>query len=131
MSALSFAFTKIVVTDLDASEQFYSQALGLSRVTCIEFGEGPEELQEVVLAVPNGASGSAQLALIRYPNKPVHAPGETVIGFMVDDVDETAAGMINAGARITVPVQEMPDHRLKLAILVTPDGHTIEIIQTW
>lgn len=29
MTALSFAFTKIVVTDLDASEQFHIQTLGL------------------------------------------------------------------------------------------------------
>jgi lactoylglutathione lyase len=130
MTALSFAFTKIVVADLDASEAFYTRALGLSRVTYIEFGEGAGQLQEVVLVAPNGAPGGAQLSLVRYPNQPVLAPGETVIGFMVDDVEATAAAMVEAGARITVPVQEVPEHRLKLAFAVDPDGHTIEIIQT-
>lgn len=126
MATLSFAFTKIVVADLDTSEQFYSRTLGLERLAYIEFGEGPGQLQEVILAVPGGA----QLNLVRYPNKPMLAPGETVIGFMVDDVDETVATMGDAGARITVPVLEMPDHRLKLAYVADIDGHIIELIQT-
>ncbi len=130
MATLSFAFTKIVVADLDASEQFYSRTLGLERLAYIEFGEGPGQLQEVILAVPGGASGGAQLNLVRYPNKPMSAPSETVIGFMVDDVDETVAKMSDAGARITVPVLEMPDHRLKLAYVTDIDGHIIELIQT-
>lgn len=129
MPALSFAFTKIIVADLDASEQFYIQALGLSRVTYIEFGEGIGRLQEVVLAVPNDTSGGAHLQLIHYPNKPVPAPGETVIGFMVDNVDATVAAMTGAGARVTVPVMDMPDHRLKLAYVTDLDGHIIELLQ--
>ena len=130
MTALSFAFTKIVVADLNAAEQFYTRTLGLSRVTYIEFGEGLGQLQEVILTVPNGAAGAAQLNLIRYPNKPIPAPGETVIGFMVNDVDATVAAMTDAGARVTVPVVEMTDHRLKLAYVTDLDGHIIEIIQT-
>lgn len=130
MTALSFAFTKMVVANLEAAEQFYCQTLGLSRVTYIEFGEGLGQLQEVILTVPNAATGAAQLNLIRYPNKPIPAPGETVIGFMVSDVDATVAAMAEAGARITVPVVEMADHHLKLAYLTDLDGHIIEIIQT-
>lgn len=130
MTALSFVFTKIVVANLNAAEQFYSRTLGLSRVTYIEFGEGVGQLQEVILAVPNGDPGGAQLNLIRYPNKPMPAPGETVIGFMVDDVDATVAAMNDAGACITVPVVELPDHRLKLAYVTDLDGHIIEVIQT-
>lgn len=130
MTALSFAFTKIVVTDLDASEQFHIQTLGLSRVNYIEFGEGAAQLQEVILAVPDGGSGGAHLSLIRLPNRPVSRPGETVIGFMVDDVGATVAAMADAGARITVPVMEMADHQLKLAYLTDLDGHIIDLLQS-
>ena len=78
-------------------------------MTYIEFGEGAGQLQEVILAVPDGGSGGAHLNLIRFPNRPVSRPGETVIGFMVDDVGATVAAMADAGARITVPVMEMAD----------------------
>lgn len=131
MTALSFAFTKIIVADLDASEQFYSQTLGLSRVTYIEFGEGVGHLQEVVLAMPNGSADAAQLNLIHFPNKPMPAPGATVIGFMVADVDATVAAMTGAGGSVTVPALEMAEHRLKLAYVTDIDGHIIEILQTW
>ena len=130
MTALSFAFTKIVVADLDASERFYIEALGLARVTYVEFGEGVGRLQEVILAVPNDLTGGANLQLIHFPNKPPAAPGETVLGFMVDDVDATVAALIEAGARITVPALEMSEHRLKLAYAADLDGHIIEILQT-
>ncbi|WP_097093766.1 VOC family protein [Novosphingobium sp. Chol11] len=129
MTAQSFAFTKLVVADLAAAERFYIQTLGLSRLTYIEWGEGPGQLEEVVLVVPNGGPGSPQLNLIRYPNKPMPAPGETVIGFMVSDVEAIVAAFIEAGGRITVPVVEMSEHRLKLAYATDLDGHIIEVLQ--
>lgn len=129
MTALSFSFTKLVVSDLHASEQFYIRTLDLSRVTYVEFGEGWEQLQEIILAVPNGAPGSPQLILIHYPNRPMPVPGETVIGFAVDDVEATVAALSEAGGRITVPVVEMTEHRLKLAYATDLDGHIIEVIQ--
>jgi len=131
MPALSFAFTKIVVTDLGAAEAFYTRTLGLSRVAFIEFGEGPSALREAVLSVPGGSPDRAQLNLICYPNRPVAAPTpkETVIGFMVDDVAATAATMTQAGAQITVPVTDLPDHGVKLAYLEGPEAQTIELLQ--
>ena len=130
MAASSFSFTKIVVADLAASERFYSKTLGLSRVTYIEWGEGPALLQEVVLTVPTAETAGAHLNLIRYPNKPMPEPSETVIGFMVGDVDATVAAFRDAGGQITVPPVELPDHRVKLAYATDLDGHIIEILET-
>lgn len=75
--------------------------------------EGPGLLQEEVLAVPHGRSAGAHLNLIGYPNKPMPAPGETVIGFMVDDVEATVGAFRNAGGQITVPPVELPDPGLR------------------
>jgi catechol 2,3-dioxygenase-like lactoylglutathione lyase family enzyme len=130
MPALSFAFTKIVVGDLDAAERYYGATLGLTRVAYIEFGEGTNALQEVILAVPDSPTNWARLNLIHFPNRPVPAPGETVIGFMVDDVEKTAVAMTQAGGRITVPVRELTDYRMKLAYVADPEGQIVEILQT-
>jgi len=129
MSALSFAFTKIVVADLAASERFYEQALGLSRVAYIEFGEGFDQLQEVVPAVPGSAPGGANLQLIHYPGRPKAAPSEAVIGFTVGDADKSVAAMAAAGGRVTVPVTTIADHGVSCAYVADLDGHLIEIIQ--
>lgn len=130
MTAQSFAFTKIVVGDLDAAEGFYSRTLGLARVAYIEFGEGAGALREVIMSVPGGSADRAQLNLIHYPNRPAPSPSQTVIGFMVKDVEETAATMTQAGGRITVPVRALPDHGVKLAYIAGPEDQTIEILQT-
>lgn len=129
MSALSFAFTKIVVADLEASERFYEKALGLSRVAYIEFGEGYDQLQEVVLAVPGSATGGANLQLIHYPARPKPAPSEAVIGFTVADAEKSVAAMTAAGGRVTVPVTAIADHNVTCAYVADLDGHLIEIIQ--
>ncbi|HEY4547202.1 MAG TPA: VOC family protein [Pedomonas sp.] len=129
MAALSFALAKIIVGDLDAVEKFYTSTLGLTRAAYIEFGEGPGQLQEVILAVPGGGPTDVKLHLVRYPNNPAPVPGEAIVGFMVDDVEATAAAMIAAGGRIVAPVQEIPEHRLKLAFVADVEGHTVEILQ--
>lgn len=129
MSALSFAFTKIVVADLEASERFYEKALGLSRAAYIEFGEEFDRLQEVVLAVPGSVSGGANLQLIHYPGRPKPVPGEAVIGFTVADAETSVAAMRAAGGRVTVPVTTIADHGVTCAYVADLDGHLIEIIQ--
>lgn len=129
MSALSFAFTKVVVADLEASERFYEKALGLSRVAYIEFGEGFDQLQEVVLAVPGSAPGGANLQLIHYPGRPKPTHSDTVIGFTVADAQKTLAAMTAAGGRVTVPVTSIAEHGVICAFVADPDGHVIEILQ--
>jgi len=129
MSALSFAFTKIVVADLTASERFYEEALGLFRVAYIEFGEGANRLQEVVLALPEAAPGAANLQLIHYPGRPKPASSETVIGFTVADAEASVATMTAAGGRVTVPVTTIDGHGVTCAYVADLDGHLIEIIQ--
>lgn len=119
------------MADLEKSERFYTETLGLSRVTYIEFGEGPGALEKVILAVPEQAAGMAQLNLIRYPNLPVPTPGEAVFGFMVDNIEATMSAVVAAGSQIAVPLQEIPDHRLKLSFITDPEGHMIEILHSF
>jgi predicted enzyme related to lactoylglutathione lyase len=129
MAVSNFALTKIAVADLVAQERFYTRALGLVRTAYIEHGEGEAQLKEAILGVPNAPAGAAQLSLVQYASKPAPPLGEVVTVFMSDDVQATIGLVIEAGGRVVVPVQEVAEHRVKLAFAVDPEGHTIEFIQ--
>jgi predicted enzyme related to lactoylglutathione lyase len=129
MAVSNFALTKIAVADLEEQERFYTRALGLVRTAYIEHGEGEAQLKEAILGVPNAPVGAAQLSLVRYASKPVPPLGEAVTVFVTDDVEATISVVVEAGGRVVVPVQEIADHRVKLAFAVDPEGHTIEFIQ--
>jgi lactoylglutathione lyase len=129
MPALNFAFTKMVVADLAAAEHFYTSTLGLTRLTYIEFGEGSHALKEVILSIAGADPQVARLNLIHYPSRPTPAPGEAIFGFMVDDIEAALEAMIAAGGQIAVPLQDVPEHSLRLAFIADPEGHMVEILQ--
>ena len=127
MAAKAFAFTKLIVGDIEQAERFYCSTLGFTRTATIEAGEGEGQLREFILSL--GDQRGPQLILIQYLNRPTPAPGESVLGFMVDDVPTSVDTMIAAGAKVVVPVTEVPEHGLKLAYVSDPQGHLIEILQ--
>jgi predicted enzyme related to lactoylglutathione lyase len=130
MAILNLALTKIVVADVEAQERFYTQALGLTRTAYIEQGEGEAHIREAILGVAGAQLGMAQLSLVQYVGRAAPPPGEAIIAFMSNDLEATIAAMVEAGGQIVVPVQEVPEHGLKLAFVIDPEGHTVEILQT-
>ena len=128
MSTLAFAFTKIVVSDLDASERFYRDAIGLKVVTRLTAPDGDYAQEESVLSVSGGTEAN-QLLLVRYLNRPAPAPGEAWTGFAVTDIDATVAAAEGMGAKVVIPIKHVPAHGLKAGIIADPEGHMIELIQ--
>lgn len=134
----------IVVADLDRSIEFYGQAFGLVPVDRAVFSG--EELSAVV-GVPNATleyafmSGENVLVeLIEYkspPGRPYdRANNDTGTGhlcFVVDDIDETYARLLELGATASSTVQTAPDiepfNGLRYAYCRDPDGITIELFQ--
>jgi predicted enzyme related to lactoylglutathione lyase len=115
MATQSFCFTKIEVKDIAAAETFYSQAIGLDVSVRLEAGEG-ENL------MPN-------LILVSFPNRSCPPPGEATTGFLVENVDAALERATAAGATIDVPAMDVPEHGLRLAFILDPQGHRIELLQ--
>lgn len=126
---LSLSFTKLHVTDAAAAERFYAAALGLETVARIEHSEGEQAMLEVIMSVSKGNASGANLILVSYPNRPRPAPGEAVTGFMVADLDAMLARALAAGATIDTPVTDVPEHGLRLAFILDPQGHRVELLQ--
>lgn len=126
---MAFSLTKIEVQDLQAAERFYTGALGLEVRGRVEFGEGERLMHELILGVPGSRPPAPSFILISYPNKACPAPGEATVGFMVEDMEAAMDKAIAAGATIEIHPIDVPEHGLRLAFLLDPQGHRIELLQ--
>ena len=126
MSTLAFSFVKIVVSDLDAAERFYSDALGLETRGRAPATDSEYAQEECFLAVPG--ADQPQLLLIRYVNRPTPAP-EAWTGFAVSNVEETVTAVERSGGKVLIPVHDVPQYKLKVAVVADPEEHIIELIQ--
>jgi predicted enzyme related to lactoylglutathione lyase len=125
----SFIFTKMIVADLERETAFFEQVIGLKTVMRMVVGEGDAAADEVILSADGKPGGVPSLALLCYRRRPAPAPGELVLGFMVDDADAVAAAAERGGGRILMAPRDVPDHGLRVGFVADPEGHEIEIVQ--
>ncbi len=125
-----FGFTKIIVSDVDRLLAFYRDVFGLAQVSRIKQGEGDFELDEIIMATAGSSQLIPSLVIQRYPNRPVPAPGEATLGFIVNDLERTLAAATAAGATIERPAWTASEHGVRVAFLKDIDGHLVEVVQT-
>ncbi|HLG87011.1 MAG TPA: VOC family protein [Alphaproteobacteria bacterium] len=124
-----FAFTKLIVSDVDRLFAFYRDVFGLTEIARVRQGEGNAELDEIIM-VPDGAGYSVpSLVIQRYPNRPIPSRGEATLGFMVADLEKTLEVAIKAGASIDRPARTASEHGIRVAFIKDTDGHLIEVVQ--
>lgn len=129
MTTKAFSLAKIQVADIDAAERFYVEGLGLEVSARVAEGEGEARMFERIMAVPGAPRGTPNFILISYPDAPCPPPGESTIGFMVEELEASIERAVAAGARLDVPPAELPHYGLRLAFLLDPQGHRIELLQ--
>jgi catechol 2,3-dioxygenase-like lactoylglutathione lyase family enzyme len=127
VTTLAFSFTKLVVADLDASERFYREALGLRPLHRTRLPDVPIPQEQCALSTPG--EGGHILLLARYLDRPPPAPGEAWTGFLVTDLKSAVEAVGAAGGRIVVPIHEAPAQGVRAAIVADPEGHLIELVQ--
>jgi predicted enzyme related to lactoylglutathione lyase len=124
-----FAFTKLVVHDLDGMARFYRDAYGLHSVRRVR-GEkiGREEIDEIMLSAdPQASYGS--LVLLRYLGRGRAANGEVILGFTTGDLPALLERISGAGGAVHTPIQELPELKLRVAFAADPEGHLAELVQ--
>ena len=128
-----FGFCKLVVHDLEREARFYREVCELTewqrddRKMMISNGE-IIPIQEVTLLSPS--SGGAALSLVKFMRAPEAAHGETIIGFVTDDIDAFVQRAVRSGGRVAQPARVIREMNQKLAYLTDPEGHLIEVVQT-
>jgi predicted enzyme related to lactoylglutathione lyase len=125
----SFAFTKLVVHDLEKLAAFYGEVYGLHAVSRLR-GEsiGREEIDEIMLSPdPQAAFGS--FVLLKYPGRAPSPTGEVILGFTTDDLAALLDRVRAAGGSVHAPIKEMPELGLRVAFATDPEGHLAELVQ--
>jgi predicted enzyme related to lactoylglutathione lyase len=125
-----FSFTKLVVRDLEKSAAFYEDVCGLvewRRLASEHSASTGGPLREISF-YPTDAGGGP-LTLIHYPGAGGPVRGELILGFTTGDLDALLARALRAGGRIARAITEMPEHGIRVAFVLDPEGHELEVVQ--
>ena len=128
-SAASFAFSKLVVHDLEKMAAFYRDVYGLHAVNRVRgHSIGSEEIDEIMLSAdPNASYGS--LVLLKYPGRGPSPCGELILGFTTGDLPALLERVRAAGGAVHAPIREIPELGLRVAFATDPEGHLAELVE--
>lgn len=123
-----FAFTKLVVHDLDRLVAFYAEVYGLHPVHRVREEIGDEPIEEVMMS-PDPEATWSSLVLLRYPDRDSSGMDEVLLGFTTDDLPGLLERVQAAGGSIHAPLKEMPELQIRVAFVRDPEGHLTELVQ--
>ena len=124
MKVTKLLHTRMRVSDLDQTIQFYTTVLGLD---VIERKTSPRGSQLAFLKVPNS---DELIELTSFPpSGPVKVQEDLVhLAFQVDSLDETIASLNSKGVKVTDgPTQTSSGSRF--IFIEAPDGYEVELIE--
>jgi predicted enzyme related to lactoylglutathione lyase len=125
----SFGFTKLVVHDLEQMAAFYRDVYGMHAVQRVrDVRIGAEEIDEIMMSADPNAQWSS-LVLLKYLGRGPAPNGEAILGFTTDDLPALLERLQEAGGRITAPIQEMPELKIRVAFATDPEGHLAELVE--
>ena len=126
----AFAFTKLVVHDLEKMAAFYRAAYGLLPIARFQERIGDEPIDEIILgAEPGAPMAPGSLVLLRFLERPAATPGEVLLGFTTDDLPGLLERIEAAGGAVYAPIRRMPALGLSVAFARDPEGHLAELVQ--
>ena len=124
----AYAFTKLVVRDLEKMAAFYSAAYGLTQVARVQERIAGEAIDEIMLAAGAGmAPGS--LVLLRFVDRPAPANGEVILGFTTGDLPALLERVRAAGGGVHEGIRSLPELKLRVAFATDPEGHLAELVE--
>jgi lactoylglutathione lyase len=121
---VSIGNVAIEVADLERSERFYTEVLGLEVITRIDTAE----VREVIVGAPGEGS---QLMLAKHVvMEPVGEPsGIWKVFLFTDDAAALYATAIAAGAEAVEPPMFLEQFNVTIAFVKDPDGYLLELGQ--
>lgn len=120
--AALFTFVKLVVRDIDASTRFFVDGFGMVHADTVDTPQFREHML-------TGHKGSMTIVLFHWKdNRPLSiGNGWGPVGMITRNLDADVARALAAGAQQKgATVQFGP---ARIAFLLTPEGHEIELLQ--
>ena len=125
MTGIRLAFFKLNVPESVAAVAFWRAAFGFEETQTFD----EAEFYEKVMAIP-GQTGGPSLMLVAYKDgrDVTVGHGHGAVGLQCDDIAASHARAVAAGARDVSGIITVAGG-LKVAVLTSPQGHEIELVQ--
>lgn len=122
-----FGFTKLLVTDLEASAAFYSTVCELQELARVESKIGGRAIREIMYQPT--AEGAGMFVLLQFVDQAAPGGDEVILGFQTEDVEAFVKRALAAGASLVEPVKDMPEHGVRVGFIADNEGHLIEVVE--
>ncbi len=122
-----YSFAKTFVHDLDAMAKFYEEVFGL-----IAFNRHQDEMfgrQIDEITFQSSYDGGPALTLIKYMDSKGPANGESVHGFVTQDIAAVCARAKAAGGTVPDAIRTISEFGIKVTFVLDPEGHVNEVIE--
>ncbi len=124
----TFAFTKLVVHDLDRAAAFYRAACGYTEDDLLQADLDGRPVEEIVLRTPEGA---LDLVVLRYPRSPPPSRSDVITGLYTPDLDAFQERVLGAGGTVVHAIKsiEVGAHRMRIGFFADPEGNLLEVME--
>ena len=122
-----FGFSKTFVHDLDAMASFYENVFGMlpfNRHQDVMFGRQIDEI-----TYQSTYPGGPALTLIKYMDSEGPSAGESVQGFITQNLEELIERAKAAGGTVPEAIRTIPEFGIKVAFVCDPEGHINEVVE--
>jgi lactoylglutathione lyase len=125
----SFAFTKLIVHDLEKGVAFYHDVYGLHAVRRVTGESIAGEAIDEIMMSPDPKAQWSSLVLLKYLDRAPSPSGEVILGFTTDDLPALLERVRAAGGGIREPLKELPHLGVRVAFATDPEGHLAELVE--
>jgi len=123
----TYAFTKLVVRDLEAMTRYYGDVYGLAPIQRVQAEIDGASIDELILG-RDGAYGG--LILLHWVDQDTPPNGEVILGFTTGDVDALFSRAEAAGGTVRVaPRPSDAGGGRVVGFLEDPEGHLAEVVE--
>lgn len=123
-----FAFTKLVVKDLQAMATFYRSVCGYGEGQFLEAEIAGQPVAEIIFSKPEGG---AEVVLLTYLGGPLPSPSGVITAFNTPDLDAFEARVLAAGGTVVEPIKalEFGATRMRIAFYADIEGFLLEVLE--
>ncbi len=124
----SYAFTKLVVDDLEGMARYYCDVFGLTELQRVKAEIEGSPIDEMILG-KEGAMGGG-LILLTWLDRGAPPQGEVILGFTTSDIDELFTRVQAAGGSVReAPRDPSIGGPMLVGFVADPEGHLAEVVQ--
>jgi predicted enzyme related to lactoylglutathione lyase len=124
-----FAFTKLVVPDLQAAAAFYRTVCGYGEGQLVRSEIAGRAMEEIIF--PKAEGGGSELILLAYSDGAAPSPSGVITGFYTPDIDAFQARVLAAGGSVVQPVRPMTfgGSQMRFGFFADPAGYVLEVLE--